>query len=97
MGENYGLDLFLYVKLLLQLALPYDKTPHELRMTFGKTAKITSALGSPSQSMKNNFLSFEDICMMLDLLKHRSVCLSGEVNALLEEPPLPGYRSQERH
>lgn len=39
--------------------------------------------------MDNADLIFEDICMSLDLLKYRSVCVSSEAEARLKGLPCP--------
>lgn len=87
--ENTGSDILpsLYDELLFQLAGTYPSVHQKLRMIRGEIAKRTCKLVSLSQRNINADLTFDDIQMLLNLLKNRSFCLSLELNAQLEVPP----------
>lgn len=76
--------LFQYVKLLSQFSGPYANVPRELRMICWEIAKLTSELISFCQRMESADLTFNDIIMLLDHLKHHHICLSPKEKARLE-------------
>lgn len=86
--ENNALNFlpFLYAELLSQLEEPYLTAPQDLRMIRGEATKLTIEILSLSQGMESTDPIFEDICMPLDLLNHRLVHLSKEVDTRLEGP-----------
>lgn len=81
--------LSLYAKLLSQLVGVYTSVLQELWLIRGEIAKLSRKLVSLYQRMDCANFTIEDIKMSLDLLKHRSVCISQKVDSRLEGPFRP--------
>lgn len=81
--------LSLYAELLLKLAGPYTSVPREIRIIRGDIAKLAKNPVFIPSRMERAYLTFDDIEMSMDLLKHRSICLFQDSDSPLERhPPL---------
>lgn len=77
MEDQDGLDnVFLqYIEMQSQLAEPYIGVPQELQMIHGEITKLADNLISHSQRMNSVDLTFYDLRMSMNLLRHRSFYL----------------------
>lgn len=89
MGDYNALDFLLFInaEILSQHAGSYASLLQNIRMVREEIAKLSNEHVFPPHWIKNDGLTFDDIRMSLELLKHRSVRLSQKTNALLEGQP----------
>lgn len=71
----------MYAEPLLKLEGLYPHESLKLRISRAEIALLTMKNFTPSQRLDSASLTFDNIRMSLELLKHRSVCLYQEINA----------------
>lgn len=91
MEKHIGSDFlpFLYAKPLSQVVRPHASVPLKLRVISRVIAILTIKLVSISQQRDGADLTLDDICMLSNPLKYRSILLSQTKNGCLEEPFCP--------
>lgn len=72
--------------MIFQFAAPYTSVSLELHILRNEITKLKNDLVTISKQMDGGDMTFDDIRMLLDLLKNRFVCLSLEVDTRMEGP-----------